>query len=102
MRVTSNRSLIQAFFSSNPQFYALHDVLEATKLTEAEFVLKHPQTEIAKMNKDDFIKATLDQLDMRLSATVDRFVKSEDEEVNIIYRNDAIDQILNISSTVIR
>ncbi len=100
--MTANRSLIQAFSFSNPQFYALHDVLEATKLTEAEFVLKHPQTKIAKMNKDDFIKATLDQLDMRLSATVDRFVKSEDEEVNIVYRNDAIDQILNISSTVIR
>lgn len=78
----------------------MQDILESTKLNEAEFVLKHPLIQISKIKKADLIKATLSQLEERHFRR-DDLVKHE-EEVNIIYRNDAIDEILNIiSSTVI-
>lgn len=93
--------LIQALFCRN-QFYVLQEILESRKLTEAEFILKHPQIEISKMKKVDLIKATttLSQLEQRHFKTDDPL--KHEEEVNIIYRSSQIDEILDISSTVIK
>lgn len=78
----------------------MQDILESTKLNETEFVLKHPLIQISKIKKADLIRATLSEFEERHFRR-DNLVKDK-EEVNIIYRNDAIDEILGyISSTVI-
>lgn len=51
------------------------------------------------MKKADLIKATQSQLEERHFKRDD--LARHEEEVKIIYRNDAIDEILDISSTVI-
>ncbi|KAI2803489.1 hypothetical protein BLOT_007620 [Blomia tropicalis] len=81
----------------NSPFYLLSDVLAATGLSEAEFKRLHSNVEITKITKTDFMKATLSQLEQRLF----RADSIDQDELSIIERNDTIDEILNISTTVI-
>ena len=68
-------------------------------MSEADLLLKHPHLQIAKVSRTDYVKAALSQLEQRTGAH-DR-LESQEEEVSIIYRCDAIDQILHISRAVI-
>ena len=80
-------------------FYLLCDVLQATDLSEVDFINRHPEIEISKISKADFIKTTLSQLELRICRPDDRF--EQEDEVSVIHTSDAINDILHISSTVI-
>ena len=77
----------------------LCDVLEITELSHEEFIQKHPYVEISKVNKSDLTKSVLSQLEQKKNCRLNTF--DQEDETNIIYRNNAIDDILHICSTVI-
>lgn len=77
------------------------DVIKTLKLSKENFIAKYPKVIITKISQTDFANSMMVQLEARINRNINKKDGNTGDEVEIIYRDEQINKILDVETTVI-